>query len=215
MSALRFLLLLVLAWALSWLPVVGLPLVWAGTFFHELSHGLAAAATGGDIVRIVLRGDGSGLCYYTGGWQVPTAFAGYAGAPLWGLGIFLLASGDTQRDDAPILAGLLGGTVGVTAALYARDAVTIAIALVLLAVLLLPLRWRSQHALQAGLEVLGIAVMLDALRAPLVLLGLRGSHDAADLAAQTWLPAPLWVLVWCALAGGCLWVAWRRVRAPA
>ena len=112
MSALRFWLLLLVAAALSALPLIGLPLRWAGTFFHELSHGLMAAATGGDIVRIVLRTDGSGLCVFTGGWGVPVAFAGYAGAPLWGLGIFALASGDSQRDDAPILAGLLEPTSG-------------------------------------------------------------------------------------------------------
>lgn len=215
MSALRFWLLLLVAAALSALPLIGLPLRWAGTFFHEFSHGLMAAATGGDIVRIVLRTDGSGLCVFTGGWGVPVAFAGYAGAPLWGLGIFALASGDSQRDDAPILAGLLGGTVAITALLYARDAVTIVISALLVALLLLPLRrrWRNGRALQAGLEVLGLAVMLDAVQAPLALFGLSGRHDGADLAAHTWLPAPLWAGLWCVLAGACLWLAWRRVRA--
>lgn len=214
MSSLRFCLLLLAAAGLSALPLVGLPLRWAGTFFHELSHGLVAAATGGDIVHIVLRIDGSGLCVFTGGWAVPVAFAGYAGAPLWGLGIFALASGHGQRDDAPILSGLLGGTVAITALLFARDVVTIAIAAVLVALLLLPLRqhWRNAPALQAGLEILGLAVMLDAVQAPLALFGLSGRHDAADLAARTWLPAALWAGLWCALAAGCLWLAWRRAR---
>lgn len=201
----RFLLLLLLALVLARLPLIGLPLDWAETFFHELSHGLVALFTGGQVESLRLHLDGSGLCTFRGGWPFAAAFAGYAGAPLWGLAIFRLAGGGR------ILAGALAVGVLLVMLFWVRDPITLLIAGVLLTLFALPLRWRPGDWLRSACEVLGLAVILNALRAPTALFG-NGIGDAAELARMSWIPASVWIVLWLAIALGCLWSAWRHAR---
>ncbi len=104
MPTVRFLLLVSLAVVLPLLPKVQLywfnfffhylhlPFSWLDTFLHEISHGLVAVLTGGEIVKIHLRLNGGGECHYAGGWQMLVNFAGYAGASLWGAALYVGAS---------------------------------------------------------------------------------------------------------------------------
>lgn len=52
---------------------------------HEISHGLAALATGGTIEQIVVDPQQGGACYCPGGNAFLTLSAGYLGSLLWGL----------------------------------------------------------------------------------------------------------------------------------
>ncbi len=104
MSTLRFLVLVTVAVLLPLLPKVQfywfnflfhylhLPFSWLDTFLHEISHGLVAVLTGGEIIKIHLRLNGGGECHYAGGWQILVNFAGYAGASLWGAALYVGAS---------------------------------------------------------------------------------------------------------------------------
>ena len=85
----KFILLIVLAFVVDYLPFIKLPFLWSETFFHELSHGLMALATGGSIESIALDYSGSGRCVYRGGVRTLVSFAGYAGSGLWGLLIYI------------------------------------------------------------------------------------------------------------------------------
>ena len=69
---------------LSFVPVLHWPFKWLQTYYHEISHGLAALATDGEILRIVLHIDGSGVCYTQGGIRSLTLQAGYQGSVFWG-----------------------------------------------------------------------------------------------------------------------------------
>lgn len=84
-------------------PVVA-PIKYLTVFFHELSHGLAAVATGGEIVKIEMSSNFGGLCYTKGGNRFFVLSAGYLGSLLWG-GIILVAAART-RFDREITAGL-------------------------------------------------------------------------------------------------------------
>ncbi len=59
---------------------------------HEISHGLAALATGGTIEQIVLDPHQGGACYCPGGNAFLTLSAGYLGSLLWGLVLLSAAS---------------------------------------------------------------------------------------------------------------------------
>ena len=72
-----------------WNSILLLPIKLMTVFFHELSHGLAAILTGGQIIRIELNLNQGGVCYHQGGWFMIVASAGYLGSLLWGSGIFL------------------------------------------------------------------------------------------------------------------------------
>ena len=82
-----------------WNSILILPIKLMTVFFHELSHGLAAILTGGQIVSIELNLNQGGVCYHRGGWFLVVASAGYLGSLLWGSGIFLasLKNGISRR----------------------------------------------------------------------------------------------------------------------
>ena len=62
---------------------------------HELSHGLAAVATGGEIVSIEVSERIGGVCKYRGGNPLVVASAGYLGSLFWG-GLILVAAARTR-----------------------------------------------------------------------------------------------------------------------
>src|SRR5712692_8304995 len=60
---------------------------------HELSHALVAILTGGQVLGIAIRLDGSGVTYARGGNLVLTASAGYVGSSVFGAVLWLAARG--------------------------------------------------------------------------------------------------------------------------
>lgn len=60
-----------------WDTAVVLPVKYLTVFFHELSHGLAAVLTGGQIVRIELSRNLGGVCWTAGGIRFIVITAGY------------------------------------------------------------------------------------------------------------------------------------------
>jgi hypothetical protein len=64
-------------------PVV-YPLRLFVTFIHELGHGLAAEATGGDFLQFRVESSGAGLAYTRGGYRPAIIAAGYTGTALFG-----------------------------------------------------------------------------------------------------------------------------------
>lgn len=87
-------------------------------FFHELSHGLAAVATGGSMEGISLSPDQSGFCITRGGsrWLILTA--GYLGSLVWGSALLLLAA-RTRHDR--LITKLLGAGMLLITLLYVRS----------------------------------------------------------------------------------------------
>ncbi len=66
-------------------------------FMHEVSHGLAAIATGGSIVGLEVNPQQGGHALTQGGSRFWTLTAGYLGSLLWG-GIILLFAAKTHFD---------------------------------------------------------------------------------------------------------------------
>jgi len=58
----RLIVFIVVAFIIDYKPLLNLPFLWSETFFHEISHGLAALLTGGTIHNIALNFNGSGVC---------------------------------------------------------------------------------------------------------------------------------------------------------
>ena len=83
--------------ALLWNTVLMYPLKLFVVFMHEVSHGLAAIATGGEIVKIEVNQYQGGMALTKGGSRFWTLTAGYLGSLLWG-GIILLFAARTHLD---------------------------------------------------------------------------------------------------------------------
>jgi hypothetical protein len=79
-----FLLYFVGIWAL-WDTVFVYPVKVFVVLLHEISHAVAAIATGGSVERIVLDANQGGAAYTRGGIAFVTMSAGYLGSLLWGV----------------------------------------------------------------------------------------------------------------------------------
>lgn len=203
----RLIIFIVLAFVIDYLPLINLPFLWSETFFHEISHGLAALVTGGSIHNISLNFNGSGVCTTSGGSRFLISFSGYAGSALWGLLIYRVA--DTlSTNRAKYMVAAMVTMLAVTLLLWARDLSTIIILLVLLLMYATPLLKSLWFSMKFFIQLLGVFVMLDAIRGPLYLLDGRDLGDGASLATQTWIPETVWVVLWFAIAVGCLYHLW-------
>lgn len=72
-----------------WNTFVMYPVKLLVVLLHEISHGLAAFATGGEIVEIQINKYLGGHCVSQGGNQFVIASAGYLGSLLWGVALFV------------------------------------------------------------------------------------------------------------------------------
>lgn len=86
---------------------------------HEISHAMAAVATGGTIDRILLDPNQGGACYCPGGNPFLTLSAGYLGSLAWGA--LLISAGQMKRLNSRWVTGAVGLlVVGLTLA-YVRS----------------------------------------------------------------------------------------------
>ncbi len=195
-----------------WNSSLLLPIKLFVVLLHEISHGLAALATGGSLERLVLLRDEGGLAFTRGGNRFLILSAGYLGSALWGAILLRLAWATPAARRMALRAMAIALTV--VALLYVRHAGTLAyVALAALAVFALT-RWGGARLQMAALWLVGsfsclyavIDIATDILaRGPLAgipFLGADGgfSNDAELLASITFVPAFVWGLLWSLLA---------------
>lgn len=190
----QFWLFLLTAIVLRQLPFISIPFIWLETYFHEISHGIAAILTGGKIVKIQLFSNGAGLCTTLGGSRFLVTFSGYAGAVLWGAMIYIAAKSHQRL--AQFFSFFILLLLVVTLLLWARDLLTIFICLVLLLIFILSVNTKKLKTLQLLLQLFGMVVLLNSLYSPFYLLDGHSIGDGANLAKLTLLPEFVWVIIW-------------------
>ena len=87
-------------------------------FMHELSHGLMAIATGGQIKEIVVVSQQGGHAITIGGSEFWTLMAGYLGSLAWG-GLILVLAARTHLDK--LLSTLIGIGMVLVSIRYVRN----------------------------------------------------------------------------------------------
>lgn len=208
-------LLLIVLWQVPWLGFIVYPFRVFGTFVHELSHGLAALATGGEFMRFAVAPDLSGVAHSVGGWRIVVASAGYIGSAVFG-GILLLLH--TRGLGSRILLFGLGLIFGLLCLLFVRNLFGILAAMVITAALIASATKLPLKARDLLVDVLALQLILDgydSLFTVLVLARDSGVRsDAHTMAELTWLPATWWAVIWMLLSTlilfGALKLAIRR-----
>jgi hypothetical protein len=190
----QFWLFLLLAVGLRQIPFIAIPFNWLESYFHEVSHGIAALFSGGKIVSIQLFTNGAGLCTTRGGSAFLVSFFGYAGAVLWGSIIYLSARYHQRL--AQLFTIVIVILLSATLLLWARDFLTFFICAVLIALFLLSLKAKNTKQIQWALQLTGMTVLLNSLHSPLYLLDGRAVGDGATLAQLTMIPEVIWVFIW-------------------
>ena len=184
------------------------PFQWMETFFHELSHGLAAIFTIGWIHSIKLHWDGSGVCYTRGGLRIIILLAGYIGAALWGGFIYLAGwtldtTGDTQ------MLYFLIGLLTIVTVLWVRNPTTLLIMATMAIIFYIPTQLLEYSLPAYAIEFFGLYVVQSAITAPLHLIDGKHKGDGAALADITLIfPEGVWILLWFTTASLTLLYLW-------
>ncbi|GHE78535.1 M50 family metallopeptidase [Thalassotalea profundi] len=189
---------LAIAVLLMQVPIISIPFKWLESYFHEISHGIAALITGGEIIRIQLFANGAGLCTTRGGSTFLISFLGYAGAALWGVVYYFMAGFHHRLTQ--VFSLFLALLFIITLLLWSRDILTIAIVLCLLAIVFIKLKYGQSFYLRMSLQVTGIVVLLNSMKSPWYLIDGRSLGDGNALAQQTGIPEFFWVICWCVIS---------------
>lgn len=188
-----------------WETTFVLPIKYLTVFFHELSHGLAAVFTGGEIVKIEVNANQSGVCYTRGGIRFIVLSAGYLGSLVWGA--LILVSAAKTKYDKEITAGLGVLLLAVTA-IWVRNLEGVLICGLTGAGILLFARYATEFACDQFLRFLGLTscfyVLID-IKGDLIDNSIRGS-DAYRLAEMLYMPDWLVGGIWLLLA---IFITWK------
>jgi len=188
---------LMLLWQVPMLGWAVYPFRLFGTFVHELSHGLAALATGGKFVRFSVHPDLSGLAWSAGGIRWIVASAGYIGSAVFGGFIVLLAARGVPA--RWILTGL-GVLMALLCLLYVRNLFGIATGLALAGALIVAGVYLRGVLADMLVMVLALQALLDGFNSLFNVWRLSGEADvhtdAHTMAQLSGLPAGLWVVIW-------------------
>jgi len=194
-----FLLYFVLLWAL-WDTAIIYPVKVFVVLLHEVSHALAAMATGGSVERIVLDANQGGAAYTMGGSPFVTLSAGYLGSLLWGV-LFVMLGFSKRLRPRWIINGLGIGVLLVTISVV-RSPFGLLFGLAFGGALLVSARYLSQRVNRILLLGLGLTstlyAILDIKSDILARPELRS--DAAMLAEMTGIPTIFWGILWIAIA---------------
>ena len=182
-------------WLLWNTPVV-YPLKVFVVMLHEISHGIAAIATGGAIQRIELTVDQGGACYCGGGNAFLTLSAGYLGSLAWGALLLLIAVGAVKRHRITLIA--IGSLVAAVTVLYIRRPFGLVFGLIAGIALIAAARRLPPPVNRGILTVLGLTSCLYAiLDIKSDVIDRPDAHsDAYMLSEMTGIPTVLWGFLW-------------------
>jgi hypothetical protein len=193
--------------ALWYVPLAGLvafPVRLFVTYIHEICHATAALLTLGSPKSIELYLDGGGLTVWSGGIRLVVQAAGYTATPLVGAALLLLSA--RRRTVRPALVtfglALVGAAVLLGGSLLAWVA-----GLVLGGALAAAGAVAPARVARFVLSFLGVQCVLNALGDLQTLfflsVGSSGAPTDAHLMAEATgglVPAPVWAVLWIALA---------------
>jgi hypothetical protein len=182
-----------------WNSIVLYPIKLFVVLLHEVSHGFAAVATGGSILRIEINERIGGVCYTAGGWPFVVVSAGYVGSMILGGLVFMLAQ---RASFSRWLAAVIGTLCVVVTLLYVRNLFGLLFGVGFGLAFLASARYLPPNLLEMFLQYVGAMSCLYALvdvKEDLLTLQPRLT-DAAILAGMTHIPAIVWGIIWSVLS---------------
>lgn len=205
-----FALYFVALWFLWDTPVV-YPLKVFVVLLHEISHGIAAVATGGAIRSIQIDMHEGGACLCPGGNSFITLSAGYLGSLAWGVVLLVLALGKPKRHKISLM--LIGGMLAIVTLLYIRNVFGVFFGLAAGFALIGAARTLPVALNKGILTILGLTSCLYAiLDIKSDVIDRPDAHsDAYMLAQLTHVPTAVWGGLWIVIALFVSGVLLRRI----
>jgi len=184
-----------------------------GTYHHELCHGIASLATGGEFHKFHVHPNGNGLCVTSGGNKYITIAAGYVGVVLSGA---VLLAQSINYLPAVVLLQIMTLLLAIST-LKAGDLHTAAVGIIVSAALgmssvLFPHAWMTRFLM----NFLGVLLILQGFEALKVLLIVSATRentgsDAEALGALTNKHPLFWALALSGIAVVVLLMVYRYI----
>ena len=178
-----------------WDTAVIYPIKLFVVFLHELSHGIAAVTTGGEIVKFEISYLIGGTCYTVGGNSFIIASAGYIGSILLG-GLLLVRA--SKAKDSRIMGIILAIIILLVTLIYVRNQFGIFFGIgfsILLLILSFSLPSKIFELVLKFIGIVSCLYVLVDIKEDLFTLEHRGS-DADYLQSITGIPAIVWGVIW-------------------
>ncbi|MCS6815889.1 MAG: M50 family metallopeptidase [Acidobacteriota bacterium] len=199
-------------WFVPFAEVIVYPIRLFVTIVHEAAHALAALATGGSVVYMHIRPDGSGVTATRGGLAPLISSAGYVGAMLYGSALLAWCRRPRRAQIALWATALL---MAVMTLAFIRPILSFGF--------LVGAAWSILLSFAAGIASLRIAQFLVGflavqsclnalfdLKHLFLLSATEVPTDALAMQELTRIPALVWALLWSGLSIGILVVVLRR-----
>ncbi|THF74850.1 M50 family metallopeptidase [Cohnella fermenti] len=179
------------------------------TMVHEFSHAVMALVLSGDVQRVELHADHSGVTYFrlASSWShLPIALAGYIGASLFALLLFRLQASGKQKLGLILMSGI----AALLLILYVHSGFGVYWLIGFLALNILALCLKKQEWLRNGYYgLLAFLTLEESAMGPVTLVlnsldNSRSAGDAYSLQEITGLPALLWSIVFLLVALACV-----------
>ena len=127
------------------------------TYMHEFGHAFFALLTGGNVLEIEVKSDGSGLATTSGGWRSIILMGGYIGSALFGNILLRIWLQDKKNISEKILY-LFAGLLILTAVFWFSSIISFVILLLLAGVLIVLAKYSSYD--KVILQFIGVASIL-------------------------------------------------------
>jgi len=190
---------------LTRLPYIGKFFRVINTMIHECGHAFMALFMSGEVVKINLFSDTSGVAVTKVRGKIPrflVSIAGYPFSSMMAFVIFLLIKNEYYMLSLIIL--LSFATISLI--FFVRNFYGIFWLISFIAIGLAVVEFKSMQIIYSWMVFLASLLLSDAFVSGLVLLKISiknpaGAGDAANLKKETYIPAWFWAIVFCAING--------------
>lgn len=203
----------VISVVLSFIPLAGFlvyPFKLFVTFIHEGGHALAAVATLGDVERIAINPDTSGVTLSLGGMPILISSAGYLTSTLFGAALLLIGRNGKRAKTALAVTAAL---IAVMTIVWVKGLFGLLVGVGLTAALVFFAAASNPKVAHFFLSFLAVQCCLNALYDLKTLFLISAitnqSSDAVNMQKMTMIPATVWSVLWLGLSLVVLWMALR------
>jgi len=192
-NSMQYRTMLIIALILSFTPIIKSTFFWLTNFFHEISHGIMAILTGGNIQKIEMLFFGHSTFYVDGGNQVLILSSGYIGAVIFGTLIYNIAK---KGINLSILSFSLILSFILIALFLTEDLMSKLILIILATKIFFIYKVKNYYLQKFMFRFIAIYILVDGAKSSLSLIDGRNFGDAYELEAITNIPEIFWSLSW-------------------
>ncbi|MEW5819354.1 MAG: M50 family metallopeptidase [Cyanobacteriota bacterium] len=189
----------VFIWNIPLIRVILYPFMLFATFIHEFGHALMAIVTGGKVLDLEVFFDGSGLATTQGGFRFLIASGGYLGSSITGAILLILAADDNIKITKVSLFSV-ALIMLLSLIFFIKNILTGIIVIIIISAIFFIIFKAGDTINRIFLNFLAIQCCFYSLYNIGVVFGLSmkgyGENDAATLASLTFIPGPLWAILW-------------------